>query len=116
MRREVHRKREMPLIIVGKERRRMMMQLMPPVTIVNDMWVGSSYVDHRVFGTTGFHGCIIAHCDVRPATAGVDNTITFACTNVSASAVEIVVRPYNPDLQLKWKTVADDSDVEVVPS
>ena len=63
------------------------MQLMPPVTIVNDMWVGSSYVDHRVFGTTGFHGCIIAHCDVRPATAGVDNTITFACTNVSASAL-----------------------------
>ena len=78
--------------------------------------VRASYVDHRVFGTTGFHGCIIAHCDVRPATAGVDNTITFACTNVSASAVEIVVRPYNPDLQLKWKTVADNSDVEVVPS
>ena len=45
-----------------------------------------------------------------------DNTITFPCSAVSTSAVEIVVRPYNPDLQLKWKTVADNSDVEVVPS
>ena len=75
--------------------------------MVNDVWTGDSYNDHRVFGTTGFHVCIIAHCDVRPATAGVDNTITFPCSAVSTSAVEIVVRPYNPDLQLKWKSVAD---------
>lgn len=81
------------------------------VSLVSDIWVSTQYVYALVFGSTGYHSAVVLHCDVRPATAGVDNTLTFACTGVAAGECEITVRPYNPDLQLKWKSVADGSDV-----
>lgn len=84
------------------------------VTYVDDIWVNNAYVPYRTFGTLGTNTCVIIHCDVKPATAGVDNSLSFVCTDVSDSESTISIRPYNPDLQLKWKSVADGSDV--VPS
>lgn len=85
------------------------------VSFVSDLWTGASYNNGTVnFGDAGSSACIICHVDVRPATAGVDNTLTILCSSVSASACEIIVRPYNPDIVFnQWE---DSSGQTVIPS
>jgi len=82
------------------------------VSLVSDMWAISSYLSY--WFSSGTAPVMIVHVDVSPATAGVDNTLSIEFDGIVAGATNIEVIQYNPDLVLKWKSVADDSDV--VPS
>ena len=50
------------------------------VTAVNDLWDASSYSHRTLGGSAGVHSTGIVHVDVRPATAGVDNSVTLVLT------------------------------------
>ena len=51
---------------------------------------------------------------MRPATAGVDNAVAIEWSSVSASSMQVSIKPYIPDLSLRWESVS--TGLEVVPS
>ena len=84
------------------------------VTVVEDIWHADHYKSHVSLGTSGNRAGVVAHVDVKPAVAGIDNEAEITFNGNDATEATIYVRPYNPDLELKWQKVSDGTSV--VPS
>lgn len=82
------------------------------VSAVDDYAIGGSYESGFAAGSLGVNSMVLRRVQVRPATAGVDNTVTLPFTAVTSGNCSVTVRRYNPDISFnQWESTIDGSTV-----